>query len=202
MNVQLSAFALLLAAFSAGAAFAPASSQPPDRHQSVAGWQIEDVAEGEDYDPMRRAIRLRREGPDWQIEFAFVEGAVSVEPSRNVHVTIGSCNEQYGNSEREGATAARAREVRIRLLALLAAAQHRCPQSTDVAAEALAGFDQAYAAADAWDRERIAALAPFRAAADAAEAAAGASEQPGAADPMDTAMETNMSSEANGAAPQ
>src|SRR3954468_24481766 len=102
MNVQLSAFALLSAAFSADAALAPSSSQPPDRHQSVAGWQIEDVADGEDYDPMRRAIRLRREGPDWQIDYAFVEGALSVEPSRNAHVTIGFCNEQYGNSEREG----------------------------------------------------------------------------------------------------
>jgi hypothetical protein len=202
MNVQLSAIALLSAAFSSAAALAPASSQPPDRHRSVAGWQIEDVADGEDYDPMRRAIRLRREGPDWQIDYAFVEGAVPVEPSRNAHVTIGSCNEQYGNSEREGATVARARAARTRLLALIAAARQGCQRSTDVAADALAGFEEAFAAADAWDRERNAALAPLRAAAEAAEESAGASEEPRAADAADAAMETNMSSEANGAAPQ
>ncbi|MBV9884382.1 MAG: hypothetical protein JO276_15340 [Sphingomonadaceae bacterium] len=205
MNLSFPAVCLLSVAFLAAAPSAPRPSQPPDRHRNIAGWQIDDVADAEDYDPMRRAIRLRHEGPEWVVSYEFVEGAVPVEPSRNAHVTIGGCNEQYGNSERPTSPAARVAAARTRLLALFAAARQSCPDAHAAEAEVLAGFAQAFAAADAWDRERIAALAPARRAAEMAEDAASVAAASNAetTDATDSGMSAseNMSAETNDAAP-
>ena len=166
----------------------PVAPQPPDRHQFVAGWQIEDLADPSGEDPYRRTIRMRRQGEDWSVRFEFVEGAVAASTERNREANVGNCAQGHGGPDWGGSAADQARDAREDLARLIADAQRSCDRTTDITSAALAGFDAAFAVAFAWDRERIALLAPLRPG-DEAEASSARNEASAASAEMDPAMD-------------
>jgi hypothetical protein len=205
MNFPLSTLLLLSAAGLAAPPSAPAPTpvQPPDRHQMVAGWEVEDVAHPWGHDPMRRAIGLRHRGEHWSVEYQFIEGTGSWDPSRDANISLGPCASADSTSDDEPPGPEQARDARARLLALIATARRRCERTDDVAPEMLAGFDEAFAAALAWARERVAVLAPLRTPQETADDAMAAGADAGNMD-ADMSMDTNMTMDINmsGSAPR
>jgi hypothetical protein len=193
MNFPLPTLLLLSAAGLAAppSAPAPAPVQPPGRHQIVAGWEIEDVAHPWGHDAMRRAIGLRHRGEHWSVEYQFIEGTGSWVPGRDANISIGSCAAADSVSDDDPAHVEHAGEARARLLALIATAKRRCGRTDDIATEMLAGLDEAFAAAESWDRERVAALAPLRTP-DVATDEGGAGADDAQVDAADMSMDTNM----------
>ncbi|HEY5713368.1 MAG TPA: hypothetical protein VIT38_15845 [Allosphingosinicella sp.] len=189
MKMPLIVLLLLSTAGLADVPRGPSAPQPPDRHRFVAGWQIEDVADPSGEDPYRRSIRMRRQGEDWSVQFEFVEGAVAVSQSRNHEANVAQCSQSHGGPDWGGTAADQARDARADLSRLLAHAQRSCERNSDITAAALTGFDEAFAVALAWDRERIALLAPFRARDDAAGTPGG----PAGDDGMTSTAEINAS---------
>ena len=191
MNLPLSAILLLSAAVLA-APSAPGGPQSPDRHQMVAGWQIDDVADPREDDPHRRAIRMRREGQDWSVQYVFVESAMSAE-TRSHEVNFGPCYQSQDEPDWGGSATEQAQMARTSLLTSIAHATQSCDHATDIAPAAIDGFDQAFAAALVWDRERIAQIDPLRAEQMSREdAAADAPGLVGAQNSANVEMNTSM----------
>lgn len=153
------AAALLLLLAQAGAAEAgrlaqpdpPAPAQAPthDRHRTVQGWLVEDVAE----DDGGRLVRMTRTAGGWRVEVyaAFWHGNDGIIREVSAAGPAGCGNGEQLDRHRTPAAAG--------LRALLTRTLSDCGASPATVRAALRGLEPAYALADAWSAEAAAATA-------------------------------------------
>ncbi|HWT12030.1 MAG TPA: hypothetical protein VN231_04695 [Allosphingosinicella sp.] len=127
----------------------PFPPAPPDERRLVGPWAVEHVAEEDG----GRLVRLTRKAPDYRLDYhvAFWRGnyglILSASAARPGRVCGGEgWREPWG-------TAVTARAVRARLAAHLT----ECDSSAHEIAQALTGFERAFAVAAAWTRDAEAA---------------------------------------------
>jgi hypothetical protein len=152
------AAAAFLAAI-ASAALGQAAPNAGDRRETVAGWAIEDIANPQDFDSGARALKMARETSRYTIFITFDLDSRAAMPVGAFDVDLTStdgsnCTIGGGAEELDAAVGKDGAGIRTFLLNRYADTARQCNMPPDAGAEALAGFEQAYALLATWRDQR------------------------------------------------
>lgn len=160
---RLAVLAALPLAAAAFAAVQSPQSDMPNRQQTVAGWQIEEVTEPDSFDGTPRVIvRMKRETARQSVEYTLDAGSYYGEGTNgNAFLGLGQDNMSCSLGDMvhadDGEMAARARQSREGLAAQIAQIERNCDAPAGTMTNILDGFEPAFAVAAGWYDERVAA---------------------------------------------
>jgi len=139
-----------------------AQSGGGDRNETVAGWQIEDVADTSQDDPTARIVRMTRNLGNQELSYEirlYVGGGTGW---ANSYFSAGmgwenrGCNESGGAAVETGAPAGRPARLRALLARKLAGLEDDCGAPDGTTAPLLDGFEAAFARLSSWHAVRLA----------------------------------------------
>jgi cellulose synthase/poly-beta-1,6-N-acetylglucosamine synthase-like glycosyltransferase len=132
------------------AALAPATARAADRHETVAGWTLDDV-DSVPGDDSNRNVTMRKSGPDVTITYRPGETA----SGGSIQVNFTRCQGlNYGSGfSFDDPPASRAAQVRKEIDEAFAEFAHSCPAKDQGEAALMQGFDEAFRTIEAWVKE-------------------------------------------------
>lgn len=138
----------------------PAPEQAPDRSVEVNGWRLEDIAQPDEDDPLRRLIRMTRTNGSEELSFDVdVSGQAPEGWGNNSFAASGSNGNRFCNASgpvmaETGPPEERAQRVRAVLARELGELERQCRSAAGSMAHYLDGFEGGFALLSAWHNER------------------------------------------------
>lgn len=157
---RLAAFSLIGLAGAAILIAQPAPEPAPDRSVEVNGWRVEDIAQPDDYDPLRRIIRMTRTNGSEELSFDVdISGQAPEGWGNNSFAASGSNGNRFCNASgpvmaETGPPEERAQRVRAVLARELGELERQCRSAAGSMAHYLDGFEGGFALLSAWHNER------------------------------------------------